>query len=36
MQRNKYQQKIIARKLCMETWFKKPLLGGFEKDIENF
>ena len=32
MQRNKYQQNIIARKPCMETWFKKPLLGGLEKN----
>ena len=36
MQRNKYQQNIIARKPCMETWFKKPLLGGLEKNVENF
>ena len=36
MQMNKYQQVIIARKPCMETWFKKPLLDGLEKDVENF
>ena len=36
MQINKYQQVIIARKPCMETWFKKPLQGGLEKDVENF
>ena len=36
MQMNKYQQVIIARKSCMETWFKKPLLDGLEKDVENF
>ena len=36
MQKNKYQQVIIARKPCMETWLKKPLQGGLEKDVEYF
>ena len=36
MQINKYQQVITARKPFMETWFKKPLHGGLEKDVENF
>ena len=36
MQMNKYQQVIIARKPCMETWFKKSLQGGLEKDVEYF
>ena len=36
MQMNKYQQEFIARKPCMETWFKKLLLGGLEKDLKNF
>ena len=36
MQMNKYQQVIIARKPCIETWFKKSLRSGLEKDVENF
>ena len=33
---SQYQQIIIAWKLCMEAWVKKPLQGGLEKAVESF
>ena len=32
---SKYQNIIIARKLCMEIQLMKPLQGGLEKSAEN-